>query len=321
MRSPLSRPLGRLVEALGTGGRGRRVLAPCLMLCIAGGLASAGGAGGQEYSAFADPQKPAISFLLSDEGNVRDLRKTFGLDERETEKVLSIVRAENKRLATEYAESERLVAANRSLPADEVASKVASSDYDETVSAAVEETKRDIAAVLPEAERDGLATWVDGQWREAVAETPEGDSGRVVEDKAGRKTLVCDKIFATQYRGYTRFEAALPHRGLKFGDRPEVPIIRGKRSIRPRVKEVGPWNTYDNYWQSGKKRDMWKNLRRCVPEARAAYYNNYNNGRDEFGRKVLNPAGVDLTPAAARQLGLDRYQNAWVAVRFPWVRR
>ncbi len=48
---------------------------------------------------------------------------------------------------------------------------------------------------------------------------------------------------------------------------------------------------------------MWKNLPRCKPEAQAAYFNNYNNGRDEFGRKVLNPAGVDLTPAVARRIG------------------
>jgi hypothetical protein len=100
-----------------------------------------------------------------------------------------------------------------------------------------------------------------------------------------------------------------------------VPIIRGKRSIRPRIKEVGPWSIHDNYWRSGKKRDMWKNLPRYKPGAQAAYYRNYNRGKDEFGREVLNPAGVDLTPTAARRLGLDRYQSAWVAVRFPWMRR
>ncbi len=319
MGSLLLRPLRRLVGSLRSGGRGRRLVAPCLALCVAGSLASAGGAGGQEYSAYADPEKPAISFLLSDDENVQDFRKTFGLDERETEKALSIVRAENERLAEEYAESEELVAADRSLPDEEISGKIAASDYDETVASAVEETKDGIAALLPEAERDRLASWVDEHWRQEVAEASEDDSGRVVEGKGGR-TLVCDRIFATQYNGYTRFEAALPHRGLKFGDRPEVPIKRGKHSIRPRVKEVGPWNTYDNYWRSGNDRDMWRNLARCKPEAQAAYYNDYNNGKDEFGRKVLNPAGVDLTPAAARKLGLDRYQNAWVAVRFPWLR-
>ena len=320
MRSLLSRPLGRLVESLGSGRRGRRVLAPCVALCIVGGLASSGAAGGQEYSAYADAHKPAISFLLSDEKNVRDFRETFGLDERETEKVLSIVRAENRRLADEFAESEKLVAANRSLGDDEVAGKIAASDYDETVSSAVEETKEGIAAVLPEGERNGLATWVDGRWQEAVGEASEDDSGRTVESKAGGN-LVCDRIFATQYRGYTRFEAALPHRALKFGGRPEVPIKLRKRTIRPRIKEVGPWNIRDNYWRSGKKRDMWRDLPRCKPEAEAAYFRNYNRGRDQFKRKVLNPAGVDLTPTAARRLGLARYENAYVTVRFPFVRR
>ena len=66
---------------------------------------------------------------------------------------------------------------------------------------------------------------------------------------------------------------------------------------------------------------MWKDLPRCKPEAQAAYYNNYNRGKDEFGREVLNPAGVDLTPAVARGMGLRKYQNAWVYVRFPWIRR
>ncbi len=320
MRSLLSRPLGRLVESLSSGGRGRRLVAPCLALCVAGSLASAGGAGGQEYSAFEDPQKPVVSVLLSEKENVRAFREEFGLDDGETEKALSIVRAENERLAEEQAESEKIVAANRSLPDEEISGKIAASDYDETVSSAVEGTKDDIVALLPGAGRDRLAAWVDERWRQEVEEASEGGSGRLVEDKGGR-TLVCDRIFATQYKGYTRFEAALPHRELKFGDRPEVPIIRGKRSIRPRIKEVGPWNTYDNYWRSGKNRDMWKDLRQCVPEARAAYYNNYNRGEDEYGREVLNPAGVDLTPVAARKLGLDRYQNAWVAVRFPWMPR
>ncbi len=323
MRSLLARLFGRLLISPRTAGRGGQVIAASFILCAAGGLAVAGDSstvGAQGYSAYADPEKPVVSFLLSDDENVRDLQKTFGLDDRETEKALSIVRAENERLAKEYAESEEIVAANRSLPDEEVSGKIAASDYDETVRTAVEETKKDLAMLLPERERPRLAAWVDEQWLEAVAGSSEGGSGRAVETKSGRK-LVCDRVFATQYKGYTRFEAALPHRGLKFGDRPEVPIMRGKHKITPRIKEVGPWNTYDNYWRTGKKRSMWRDLPRCIPEARAAYFKDYNRGRDEFGRKVLNPAGVDLTPAAARKLGLDRYQNGWVSVRFPWVRR
>ena len=33
---------------------------------------------------------------------------------------------------------------------------------------------------------------------------------------------------------------------------------------------------------------------------------------------VLNPAGIDLSPAAAAQLGLPAYKNEWVTVTFLW---
>ena len=163
---------------------------------------------------------------------------------------------------------------------------------------------------------------MDGQWRQEVEAAPEESSARVVEPRAGATTLAC-KVSATQDLGYTRYEAALPHRNLKFGSQPVVGIrrVNGDRVVRPRIKEVGPWNTYDNYWEYGRYRTMWKNLPRCRPEAHAAFYSNYNSGEDEYGRKVLNPAGVDLTPAVARGMGLRKYQNAWVYVRFPWVRR
>jgi hypothetical protein len=85
------------------------------------------------------------------------------------------------------------------------------------------------------------------------------------------------------------------------------------------VKEVGPWNTNDNWWDKPRRRRMWNNLHRGLPEAEAAYYDSYNRGRDEFGRKVLNPAGIDLTPAVAYKLGLKKNKNAWIWVYVPWV--
>ncbi len=44
---------------------------------------------------------------------------------------------------------------------------------------------------------------------------------------------------------------------------------------------------------------MGKDLARGKPEAQAAFINNYKRGKDEFGRKVPNPASADLTPVAA----------------------
>jgi len=65
---------------------------------------------------------------------------------------------------------------------------------------------------------------------------------------------------------------------------------------------------------------MWRDLPRGLPEAQAAYFDNYNRGRDEFDRQVLNPAGIDITPAVARDAGLAKYENCWVYVYVPWAK-
>ena len=51
---------------------------------------------------------------------------------------------------------------------------------------------------------------------------------------------------------------------------------------------------------------MWRSLPCCKPEARAALFDNYNHGENQFGREVRNPAGIDLTPRVGRRLGLKK---------------
>jgi hypothetical protein len=224
-----------------------------------------------------------------------------------------------------FGESEIVLAANRDLPKKEIAKKIAASDYDEKVAAAVARTKQRIEAIVPEDQSADLEGWVDEQWNQEVRAASEEDytaSSETYMVSSQSKGVRC-RVFATQYTGYTEREVALPHRNLKFGRQPRVRIWRvsGGPSVGPRVKDVGPWNTYDNYWVQNKDREMYKRVPRCKPEAQVAYYQNFNKGKDEFGREVLNPAGVDLTPDVARSMGLEEHQNAWVWVRFPWVHR
>lgn len=76
------------------------------------------------------------------------------------------------------------------------------------------------------------------------------------------------------------------------GDRPEVRVtnVRTGVSIECEIVDVGPWNgrtpkTSDPYWETGAR-----------PQA--------ESGHDLIGRKT-NHAGIDLTPAAAKALGID----------------
>ena len=277
------------------------------------------------YSAYSDPKKPVIAVILSERQNVDEFKAHFGLTGGQVDAVLAAIRLENRILAQEYGESERVLAANKGLPKRELAKKIAASDYDEKVAAAVAGTKKKIEAIVPEDQSADLEGWVDEQWNQEVQAASTEDYSATSESymvSSLSKGVRC-KVFATQYIGYTEREVALPHRNLKLGRQPRVRIWRvsGGPSVGPRVKEVGPWNTYDNYWVRNKDRTMYERVPRCKPQAQVAYYQNFNKGKDEFGRKVLNPAGVDLTPDVARSMGLKKYQNAWVWVRFPWVHR
>ncbi|MFE1170273.1 hypothetical protein [Nocardiopsis sp. NPDC058789] len=82
------------------------------------------------------------------------------------------------------------------------------------------------------------------------------------------------------------------------------------------VWDVGPWNITDDHWNDD--RESWRDLDRGRPQAQAAYTENHNNGLDGFGRRVLNPAGIDLADGAFNE-GLQLPTNGWVRVDYLWT--
>jgi hypothetical protein len=91
----------------------------------------------------------------------------------------------------------------------------------------------------------------------------------------------------------------------------------GRCAFTP-VWDVGPWNTRDDYWNPPDVRQSWKDLPQGLPQAQAAKQQGHNDGKDQFGRVVLNPAGIDLADGLFRDaLGLT--DNAWVEVDYLWT--
>jgi hypothetical protein len=131
-------------------------------------------------------------------------------------------------------------------------------------------------------------------------------------------------VWASFYGRRSWYWVALPHKKVSFsgGHRVRITDVGKGTSARAPVKDTGPWNTRDNYWRISKYRSMWKDLPRCVPEAEAAFYDNYNRGKDQFGREVLNPAAIDITPAVARRMDvwrkIKRRGLIRVRVRYLW---
>ncbi len=194
------------------------------------------------------------------------------------------------------------------------------------------------------------------------AQSAEAASPQVMAAPAAAPgSLVTYRVFATQYAPNTpgSVEVALPDKCAKFaalGDantlasfgcpsgyalgldyRVTVSRDTGQRATIP-LKDSGPWNIDDNYWDGGpgspRPRRLFGDLPRGTPEAQAAFQQGYNSqanckdlsgnpttrtaGADQFGRCVLNPAAIDLSLAAASQLGLGAGQNDWVNVTFLW---
>ncbi len=92
---------------------------------------------------------------------------------------------------------------------------------------------------------------------------------------------------------------------------------RGRCEWAP-VWDVGPWNTTDDYWNSPDSRQSWKDLPQGRPQAQAAYHDGHNAGQDQFGRQVLNPAGIDLADGTFWD-GLGLRTNSWITVTYMWT--
>jgi hypothetical protein len=138
------------------------------------------------------------------------------------------------------------------------------------------------------------------------------------------------RIFATREGlvGYTtanghvikprdRF-VALPSRSAlspRGGDKFAVRLTYKGRSVVAPVWDIGPWNTNDDYWNP---RRRYGDLPVGLPMAQAAFFDGYNGGRDERGRRIRDPNGIDIADGTFwDDLGMTR--SDWVEVTFLWL--
>jgi|SRR2546430_2556047 len=95
-----------------------------------------------------------------------------------------------------------------------------------------------------------------------------------------------------------------------------VRACTGGRCAYEPVWDVGPWNTHDDYWNVA--REQWRDLPPGMPEAQAAVQRGYNGGLDQYGRRVLNPAGIDLADGTVWDDLRLTDDNRWVTVTYLW---
>jgi len=191
-----------------------------------------------------------------------------------------------------------------------------------------------VIVLLGENKYEDFLLWTSKWWQEEI-----NYRNKKIKSvyNAGKLGVVACYVFATQF-DLDEIGVALPDKYIKFANLgwpiPEkykkyyskppykVEIMRDGFREEFEVVDVGPWNEDDNYWDlpewlnigGGPYRRTFDELSVCMPEAQAAFERNFNNGRDQFGRIVLNPAGIDLTFEAAKMLGLNYLENAWITI-------
>ncbi|MFL6123464.1 hypothetical protein [Actinophytocola sp.] len=136
------------------------------------------------------------------------------------------------------------------------------------------------------------------------------------EGLVGRTTANGHRVAARDH-----FVALPSWRGLSGRDTGDYSVrvcaANGRCAWAP-VWDVGPWNTRDDYWAEAGQRQEWHDLPPGKPEAQAAHQDGYNGGKDQFGRRVANPAGIDLADGTFWD-GLKLKTNAWVTVTYEWT--
>lgn len=114
------------------------------------------------------------------------------------------------------------------------------------------------------------------------AEPPEeqipSNQTSIVATVFGGKTDPQQSAYDGHLISDTELGVALPDRFE--GTRPKVRVFKGELSVLCDIVDVGPWFTNNPYWETGQR-----------PQAE--------------GDASTNGAGIDLTPGAARAIGLD----------------
>ena len=286
----------------------------------------------------ADPwlQKPILPYLLLTqdsrlEAERQDLYEALHLSAKEIKALQEIAGREQQTVKELYQASQKtLFKASSSADKEQ-----AVLTHNQGVSEAMAKTDRAVRQLLG-SRYPVFRTWIREWWtreRETISRLKQPRPG---ESPGIQSSAYSCYMFATQYHGYTNYEVALPDKYVKFANLDwYIPPPYDSRYNNPPytvnihrnghwvwnvlVREVGPWNIDDNYWDSASgsnPRRMFSDIPLCWSEAEYAYYYGYNGGKDQFGRTVTVPTSVDLTPSVAADLGLRYLENSWLTVYY-----
>jgi LysM repeat protein len=255
-----------------------------------------------------------------------NMKRSRILEVGELDLVQGVARIENDQILALEQESEPIIQ-NEALSLAEKRTLIAKMDYNPRLDAILQSSIHTLKNELGGQAYTRLVAWIEAQWR----------LERQLHDLAASVNRSRSyEIFATRYDSKGAYTVALPDKCLKFANagnhvcdedgyvvgQDYTVYLSYKKSTAARVLESGPWNVDDNYWSRAsdpQPRRMFRDLALGLPEAQAAYFNGYNGGVDQFGRKVTAPFAIDLARQVSIDIGLQPGVNDWITVSFMWT--
>jgi LysM repeat protein len=289
--------------------------------------------------------RPPLSYFALSAGLQAPLRIGARLSPAQFVQVQHIAEGEQAQLRR-LLESSQPIVADRGLSLEQKRLYLQRSSYNRQVEAMLYASHQALRLALDTAAYERLISWMDQRWLMEVhlhGSLPGSLARWLLPDlraltipHAAPRTY---EIFATRYDSKGRYTVALPDQCVKLtngglktcADKGYLPGQRyeifmsykgGKKGVGVVVGETGPWNIDDNFWATQADptpRRMFADLPPGMPEAQAAFYNGYNGGQDQYGRKVTAPFAIDLSFEVSDDLGLPARSNDWINVSFMWT--
>jgi LysM repeat protein len=277
-------------------------------------------------------RKPVMEYFFWTQELADMAVQELGLSAVELSAIKELARQEGDQLRALESASE-LLAYDARLGVDAKRVALQAVSYQEHFDQTLQVHQTALQQVLDQDTYARLVEWIEARWQ--VERALHGPPNTPANQAGGARTYT---VYATRYDASGAYTVALPDKCVKFanagiasqtectnygyqdGANYSISIAYKGRSVTVRPLEAGPWNVDDTFWATAgdpTPRRMFPDLPLGVPQAQAAYFDNYNGGLDQFGRKVSQPFAIDLSYDVARDLGFTG--RDWVDVTFIWT--
>jgi LysM repeat protein len=272
-------------------------------------------------------EKPILSYYVLTSSIIKDFSSDLGFSNTQIQIINQIAHSQQKELIL-YQNWSNHVSSDSDLSLEQKKSFFLEMGYNQEVLSIINSNNQQLKSLLNNSDYEKLVSWGSTRWN-----IEQEIHGVISQNQFPREY----RIYAGVYDSRGAYYVALPdicvktsnqndpscdQYGYVAGENYDVYVSYQGQGVAVRVGDVGPWNNDDNYWATEfdpTPRRMFTELPVGMPEAQAAYFDNYNDGNDQYGRKVIFPTGIEVSKDVAKDIGLAEDSFDWIRVAYLWT--